>query len=344
MVGSQQLGAIKIPSYLHQVSFLDLEETPFPNTLDGAIVQYISGSRSDLEGTAWLCGTTAYNNFPKTRQAIVETSSGKIDYGLQLLLAALGQLGEQCLPSGTYEVNLCVSVHDRNAYSKRIVAAYNGAHTTVVSGVPYVFNIKCGCVEEGMGAIQRLYGLGLIGTRQNIILTDLGYGTTITQAYTRTKKGYETIPGSLLIIKSGVYDLIKAISNHESITSSAALGMPADTEVIRASIERYTTQNLIPGQGKVAMFYGDTLVDLGPAYKASLKKWFNACLVKTAGAVEQWRDTSTNYIIGGGSKLPDLAPVLTAINPITGNPRYVIAADAQIMNAVGLCKIAGTFK
>jgi hypothetical protein len=331
---------IKIPSYIQEVDGRTLEETPFPNTIDGAIVQYISGDRKDLQGTAWLCGTTAYNNFPNTRQAIVETSDGKVDYGLQLLLAALGQLGEKALPSGNYPTNLCVSVHDRQVYSKRIVGAYNGEHNVIVNDTPYTFIIKCGCVEEGMGAIYNLKSQGLVGTQQNIIVTDLGYGTTITQAYTRTTKGYETVPSSLLILKSGVYDLIKAIAHHESLVS--AKGSRGDIEVIRTSIERYTAMKA-SGQTPT-MYYGNTLIDIEPAYKASIKKWFNACLVKTAGAVEQWQHTSTNYIIGGGSKLPGLSSVLTEVNPLTGKPRYVLSAESQFINAIGLGKLAGTFK
>jgi len=334
--------SVKIPSYIQEVAVDDLKETPFPNSIDGAIVQYISGDRKDLCGTAWLCGTTAYINFPKTRQAIVETSLGKVDYGLQLLLAALGQLGEKALPSGNYPTHLCVSVHDRQVYSKRIVSAYNGEHNVIINDTPHTFIIKCGCVEEGMGAIYNLRAQGLLGTQQNIIVTDLGYGTTITQAYTRTTKGYETVPNSLLILKSGVYDLITSIAHHESLVSAKALGGRGDVEVIRTSIERYTA---LKAAGQTpTMYYGNTLIDLEPAYKASIKKWFNACLVKTAGAVEQWQHTSTNYIIGGGSKLPGLSTVLTEVNPITGKPRYVLSNDSQFINALGLGKIAGTFK
>ena len=336
---TQQL-SIKIPSYIQEVDGRALEETPFPNSIDGAIVQYISGDRKDLEGTAWLCGTTAYNNFPNTRQAIVETSNGKVDYGLQLLLAALGQAGEKALPSGNYPVNLCVSVHDRQVYSKRIVSAYNGVHNVVINDTPYTFTIKCGCVEEGMGAIYSLKVQGLVGTQQNIIVTDLGYGTTIAQAYTRTTKGYETVPSSLLILKSGVYNLIKAIAHHESLVS--AKGSSGDIEIIRTSIERYTFLKAA-GQSPT-MYYGNTLIDIEPAYKASIKRWFNTCLVKASGAIEPWQHTSTNYIIGGGSKLPGLQSVLTEVNPITGKPRYVISADSQFINAMGLGKLAGAFK
>jgi hypothetical protein len=257
-----------------------------------------------------------------------------------LLLAALGQLSEKVLPSGSYPTNLCVSVHDRRAYSKRIVGAYNGEHNVIVNGTPYTFTIKCGCVEEGMGAIYNLKAQGLLSTQQNIIITDLGYGTTITQAYTKTKNGYETVPSSLLVLKSGVYDLIKAIAHHESLVS--AKGSHGDIEIIRASIERYTYLT-IAGQ-KATMYYGNTLVDMEPAYKASIKRWFNTCLVKAAGAVEPWQHSSTNFIIGGGSKLPGLSSVLTEVNPLTGKPRYVLSNDSQFINAIGLGKLAGVFK
>jgi hypothetical protein len=335
---------VKIPSYIAQVQRFEMDETPFPNTLDGAIIEYVQGSREDLVGTYWLCGTTAYNNFPKTRHAIVETNTGKIDYGLQMLLAALGQISDSILPSGHYQVSLCVSIHDRQTYTKRVVQAYNGTHSVVVNGVNYTFSIKCGCVEEGMGAIYRLQNLGLVGSQQNIIITDLGYGTTITQAYTRTKKGYESIPNSLLIVKSGVFELLKAISNHESIVSPKALGMRGDIEVIRTSIERFTSMHSVAGEKPTAMYYGNTLVDMTAAYKANIKAWFNTCLLKTAGATEQWQHTSVSYVVGGGSKLPGLSSVLTELNPITGKPRYVLAADSQVINSVGLCLAAGTIK
>lgn len=315
----QRTVQVSMPSYLYGDSNGD-EAVYGP---DGAVVQYLSGSRQDLAGKRFLLGTTAYINQPRSTASVADHRMGKVDYGLQLFLGCLAHMNI----TGPVDIKLAVSVHDKQALRNKIIEAYNGTHDVVLNGQRAQVTIKSGCAEEGNGAIYFLQSQGLVKTA-TILVADFGYVTTRAAAYQNGEKGFAIVPSSEKILEVGVKTLLTQMARHESLVS--LLKGRADVEIIRSSMER------VPKEAPSRRFYGNSLIDLIPAYRATMPGWIGTCLVKAYEALQDWELQAPLYAIGGGTNLPGVKEILTQVNPLTGRPKFIVPDNSQHINSEGL--------
>ena len=274
-------------------------------------VEYIEGDRSDLIGKQWIGGINAYYSSPSGIYRVTDSTDGKVDLALQLLLSSLTQFNIQ----GHWELNVVASVHDGKVFGRAIAQSLAGTHRVRLMGRDATITINVQKVlEEGAGSA---YSLRTEYDFTNALLLDLGNGTSIATAFNGLQITHRDYAPD-----AGVEKLIDAIATADSIR--AYLKRPADRHLIRSGIERgdfsYGTQ--FPGW------------DFKSAYTAALPEWFNQSLKPFVKSAETRVPAATAIVaVGGGACLPGIASLLSkkgiAVPP---QPRWA--------NAKGLYEIS----
>lgn len=302
---------IRILSYL---ALLNNDNT-YEVSGEGSLCEYIAGDRTDLIGLRWLSGFPACQEFPQGYLQIVNDTRGKINYGLHLLLGAIGTL-----PSRSHwQLFIQSSIQDAQVFGDDLKKAIEGRHIVKFNNRPAsTVELKLSTpVEEGVGAIAHAYCSNLATPNSQVILLDVGHGTLIVSAFA---PGGKLIRDSRKVIFGGADNLISAISKNKEMRRK--LHQEGEESIIRAAIERGD------------FLYGETGWSFKEIYSLELKPWAQAVLIPGLKAVSPWRPTSKVILgIGGGVNLPGISQLLTqrGITPIP---------DSQFANVRGLLQLA----
>ncbi|MBD1995078.1 hypothetical protein H6G00_00345 [Leptolyngbya sp. FACHB-541] len=299
---------IRIPSYFLPIHG-DLYDVPA--SIEGSLVEYVVGDRPDLVGQRWLAGLPAYQQNPSGCFRTVDDPKGKLKFGLQMLLGAIGTLTHQ----NFWTLDLVASIQDAQAFGDELKQLLHGGHTVKLNGSRLHSTVQINVlnvVEEGVGAI--------VSSRQTIdpnaqtLLYDFGSGTCIISVFGAKGKLTERT-----VSPGGVEQLINSIA--KNIETRRHLAAEGDRQIIRTAVENQT------------FLYGETGWNFRHIYDAELKPWVQSVLSPALKAAAPWTPTSKSIIaVGGGSQLPAIAELLAmkGIKP---------AGDCWA-NARGLRKIA----
>lgn len=287
-----------------------------PESKDGSLITYLGGSRTDLIGQRWFAGSSAYTYSPNGHQKIVDDRKGKIKFGLQLLLGAIGALPQR----SSWKLGLMLSIQDAQAFGKELIEAVAGHHDISINDNLSSIRVEIdvlGVREEGQGAIVHAATTAVIDIKSQNILIDAGHGTIITSVF--------GIGGKLIartVTPGGVSALIEAIA--KNIDTRRQLAKEGDRQIIRRGIE-----------SKDAPFeYGTTGWNFRSVYATELKPWVSQNLATALKSVDDWQETSASIIaIGGGSMLPAISQLLTKQGISTLD-------DGCWANARGLARLA----
>lgn len=306
-------GAVKIFSALGksitESYILYLNERATHN--NAGYVEYIEGSRSDLSGKQWIGGINAYYQSPSGIHRVNDSSDGKSELCLQLLLSALTNQ----INRAEWSLSICASVHDGKVFGKQVKQALEGVHKVRMNGKSSTVNIRVERVlEEGSGVTVALKNTCDF---TNALIFDLGNGTAIVSAFNGLQLSYRDYEHN-----SGVEKLIEAIATSEIVRQH--LLKPADRHLIRQGIER----------GDFS--YGTRSDDWNfkEAYAAELPKWFEEGLKKLLKKTESRISSATAVIaVGGGSQLPGVKNLLAKRG-------IEVPDNARFLNAKGLYQVA----
>lgn len=293
---------VRYPSWVAEISPDDVNGL----AADSALITYLSGTRQDLIGKTWLTGTSARDYAPTNVLRVLdsERNQGKIDLGLQLLLATA--------PNGLIP-NLVTSLPDAQIKSEAMKSALQGNHYFTRNGLKYSLSIaSVQCLEEGEGAISYATQRGVIRPECFNALLDLGCGTAILSVFA---------PGGSLIQKSrlvmgelGVAALAKALAGDKAIRSH--LGGHAREDLILAGIENNSCE------------YGTTGINFREQYEQHRRSWLKAVLAPAIKHLSPWKDQISRVLIcGGGARIA--AGIIT-------NSTIVCCPDAQLANLLGM--------
>jgi len=304
---------IRIPSLIAPLHS-DIYEVPLVRT--GSLITYRSGTRTDLINQRWFSGSSAYTYSPNGHQKVVDDRKGKIKFGLQLLLGAIGALPQR----SSWKLGLMLSIQDAQAFGKELTEAVVGHHDISINDNLASTRVEIdvlGVREEGQGAIVHAATTAVIDIKTQNILIDVGHGTIITSVF--------GIGGKLIartVTGGGVSALTEAIA--KNIDTRRQLAKEGDRQIIRQGIE-----------SKDAPFdYGTTGWNFRSVYATELKPWVSQNLATALKSVDDWRETSAEIIaIGGGSMLPAISQLLTKQGISTLD-------DGCWANARGLARLA----
>lgn len=302
---------IRIPSYFHLLREHELLE--IPDSDQGSLIEYLSGDRPDLIGQRWLTGAPAYQHSPQGHQRVVDDKRGKLKFGLQMLLGALGTL-----PNNTdWNLFLTASIQDAQAFGGQLTETLKGQHTVLINGnliSRVTLNISA-VQEEGVGAIITATVAGLVPPNSQVILLDIGHGTVISSVFGPK--------GKLLfrdVKRGGVDALVDAIARN--LDTRRQLLDTGDRAIIRAGIERGDFE------------YGHSGWNFRSVYSLELAPWCQQILAPALKAIAPWRATSESIIaIGGGAQLP-------AISQLLAKQQISVVSDGTWANARGLLKLS----
>lgn len=282
-----------------------------PTSDGGSLVEYIGGDRSDLIGKTWLTGSLAYQQSPQSCLRVGDDRRGKILYGLQLLLGAIGTFQ----PRSEWHLSLVGSIQDQQVYGAELRTALQGKHR-----VKFGSNAPCDVfvevqriMEEGAGVVVNARHMMDVSGKN--ILLDLGSGTTIASLFGEKGKLVDR-----KVFSQGVGSLIDAIASN--LETRRELGQEGDREIIRAGIEDGSFR------------YGKTPWNFEPIYKEELKQWVQAILAPAIKYVSPWQPTASSFLAtGGGAQLPMIADLL-AMKGIR------VVDESHWANCRGLARIA----
>jgi hypothetical protein len=301
----------RIPSLIQPVHG---EIYDIPQAKNGAYITYHSGTRKDLEKTSWFVGESAYFYSPISCQKIVDDRVGKVKFGLQILLGALGTLPMR--PS--WHISLVLSIQDAKAFGKELAESVAGHHVIGINGSSAVTHVDADVLavrEEGEGAILTAASTATISPKDQSILIDLGHGTSISSVFA---------PGGKLIKRTvtpgGVSALVDAIA--QNLETRRQLAKEGDRHLIRLAIEDGSFQ------------YGHSDWNFRNVYNNELKPWVVANLANALKAVDDYKESSASIVaIGGGSMLP-------AISQLLSKQGIATLTDGCMANVRGLERIA----
>jgi hypothetical protein len=277
---------IRCPAYVLPI-YNELYDVPSP--INGGLVEYVSGSRSDLIGTRWLSGFPAYQQSPNGCLRIVDDKRGKILYGLQTLLGAIATLPHQDF----WQLSLVASIQDAQTLGADLKESLKGGHTVKFNGSRQLSTVDVSVLavkEEGVGAI--IQSRTDIDPNGQTLLYDFGSGTCIMSLFGAKGRLIDRTYS-----QGGVENLINGIArNREMRKAQAGEG---DRQLIRAGIEDNTFN------------YGRTGWNFRAIYDAELKPWVQSTLAPALKAAEPWTPSSSAILaIGGGSQLPTISQLL----------------------------------
>ncbi|MBD2019184.1 hypothetical protein H6F43_03170 [Leptolyngbya sp. FACHB-36] len=296
-------GEIRLDSYVHYLS----EQASM--AIDSGYVEYHAGDRADLIGKQWVGGLNAYYQGLRAAYRVFDTSLGKADLGLQLLLSALSMLPYRS------EWHLCAvcSIHDGETLGSLLKSALEGTHTVLMGKKRSTVHLSVAAVlEEGCGAIIH-YQKQCDTT--NALLYDLGNGTLIISGFNGLKMTDRRYSQN-----GGAESLIDAIAINKQVRSK--LLKEGDRHLIRAGIENRT------------FTYGTQHPDWNfkDAYRAELPLWVDRVLKPMVRPTEERMASATALIaIGGGACLPGIETLLAKRNikvlsdPLWANARGLYA-------------------
>ncbi|MEP1078602.1 hypothetical protein NDI52_24650 [Leptolyngbya sp. PL-A3] len=253
----------------------------------------------------------AYYSSPSGIYRVTDSTDGKVDLSLQLLLSSLTSINVR----GDWELSVVASVHDGKVFGRAIAQALTGTHKVRLMGHESTITIRVEKVlEEGAGAA---YAMRAEYDLTSALLFDIGNGTTICSSFNNlqiTSRDYAPT--------AGVERLIDAIATSDTVR--AYLKRPADLHLIRSGIE------------KGDFVYGTQHPDWNfkEAYVKALPEWFAQGLKPFVKAAETRVPAATAIIaVGGGACLPGIGSLLAKKNiAVPTQPRW--------QNAKGLYEIA----
>ncbi|MFE1746020.1 ParM/StbA family protein [Coleofasciculus sp. H7-2] len=301
---------VRIPSYVQP---LHSEIYDIPESSEGSLIEYLAGDRTDLIGQRWLAGQPAYQLNPQAYLRTVDDRSGKIKYGLQLLLGSLGTMSHR----PRWNLSIIASIQDGQLLGTELSKSLQGQHSIRINnkGVSWVDISVSAVLEEGAGAVISALASSLIQPKTQNIFLDLGCGTTISTIFGSGGKlvARKVTPG-------GVDSLIESIAKNLDVRRQ--LLKEGDRHLIRAAIENGSFE------------YGTTGWNFRQIYNTELKPWVSQNLATAFKAVDPWREQSDSIVaIGGGSQLPAIAQLLAS-------QKIIVAPHGCWVNARGLARLA----
>jgi hypothetical protein len=310
---------IACPSYFLPIDPNDIYELPLRP--DGAMVEYLDGKAINLCHKAFLIGSHAIKRAPNDVYQVVGNRSGKIDFGLQMLLGAIAASD----PKEDLTIALIASIQDAKAVGDRLKRSLAGDHKIRINGGKVItVNVQpLGVVEEGLGAAYewRRQRSEISVHDSSIASVDFGTGTTIVSVWDG---------GSLTnrrVIPGGTNKLIEAIANNLDFRKHLS-GHPAKRHLIRTGIERCDFK------------YGKTGFNFKSIYQLEGRKWLKQTIAEVENALAARREEIEEIIaIGGGSLMPGLEKQIRekGYQPIE-NPVFANAIGLQALASLKLKK------
>jgi hypothetical protein len=290
-------------------SYVAYPEARMTSPVNG-YVEYLSGDRTDLSEKFWLGGLPAYLYNPNRILRCVDTTRGKIELALQLVLSVLASWEHR----SSFDVVICASVQDGPVFADSLRKALQGEHTVKFKGKLSKVTLEVKSIlEEGVGAAIAVSQCQEIDMA-NVAVYDFGNGTTTFSIFQGINATHRTYDNSC-----GVDALIDAISMSESVRRS--VGYIGDKHLIRAGIE---SGNFL---------YGNDKINFRNAYATCLASWFKASLAPFVAKMEpRSRSLTATLAVGGGALLPGLSQALQAKGFTSPrNPRFLNAQGLFIL-------------
>ncbi len=304
---------ILCPAYVLPISIEEVYD--IPQTRNGALVEYISGSALNLVAQSWMCGDLAVKRKPNGIYRVVGDINGKVDWGLQMFLGSLAATN----PKTDIDIAVFASIQDAKAVGVRLKKALEGHHEIRVNNAQtIVVNVEVlGVLDEGTGVSYWHRQTNSIPLSSTIATIDFGNGTTIATVWNGAKKmDFRIVPG-------GVNALIEAIANNLAFRKHLG-GSPAKHHLVRHGVER----------GDYKYGCNANAYNFREIYKTEGFRWLEQTLSEVFAFLSPYREEIEEAIaVGGGALLPGLSSVLHA--------RDMKAIDDPIFaNARGLQALA----
>jgi hypothetical protein len=264
---------------------VNASEFPDIDDLDknSAFVRYLNGDNEKLIGVNWVAGKAARDVSPNRYQRIVNSSrsKGKVDLGLQFLLAAI-----PAPQNGSDRVDLvvCASLPDATILGDKLTNALVGEHLIEKNGDRFTVVIdKVKTFAEGVGAYWYARHAGKIAGALPVTSLDIGGGTIITQ---QIDTGGKVVQSSRNVIEFGVNELAKLIAKDDEFRQEA------DVYLILEALLK----------GEAEKHYGTMGFEFSRIFKRQLKVWKDAFIAPALSNLTEYNDSSeAMLIIGGGS-------------------------------------------
>ncbi|MGG6266226.1 ParM/StbA family protein [Leptolyngbya sp. AN03gr2] len=271
--------------YAPVFSWKEVEDLKFIDA-NSAYVEYIEGDRTDLIGKKWIAGSSALTLLPDRAERLVSRGGnrGKVDLGLQMLLAAISPR----IDGEHMDIVLVASMPELNDLAQSLKPKLLGTHKVIRNGKHFTANIKqVAVMREGSGMFVYGRAKELFSSGAEIGTIDLGGGTTITQAFQSNGK---TIPAGRLVLDRGVNDLIAAIVADKRWSS--LMSRTPDASLILQGIR----------SGK--FLYGGQKIAFEDIYTDHRRVWIQSTVMPAIKQLSAVQDRLEKvFIIGGGSQI-----------------------------------------
>ena len=299
----------KIPSYIAPCAVGEFYES----LGDGAYIEILESSNTDMTGTRWLVGSDAYLQKPLGYLRVSDDPRGKVAYSLPLLLGALAQLPHRTRSS----LVLATQSQDAQTLGGAMEESISGNHTARINNrITSISVVDVFCLEEGTGAVFSAVQQNHVPTSGRVLLVDMGYGTLISCHFANRKLQ----PGSRKVLPTGVNQLVELIAKDPDTRKQ--LLQEGNSQIIRTGIERGD------------FLYGTTSWNFKPIYARHIKPWAASGLAFALKSLSPWKaEADAAIAVGGGVLMPGIPEALTR-NGFTTLP------DPQWANVRGLALAA----
>jgi hypothetical protein len=299
---------VRVPSYktscLHDTS----------SFLQGHVL-YVDGPRSELIGQCWLVGEQAVRSGSADLMRLVDNYMGKSELYLEYFLGILATLAQVNTEQHHKIIATC---NDTKRHEPLIKKLAQGTHQVELRGIPALVTIEI--VEVLPEGIAALKNHNLTG---NVTICDLGGGNV-----TITRYADGELASDPLVKDFGCENLLQDLSGNSQLKSIIKQAPQLDT--LNASLEVGVKKVKGSTDNQFALYYGKSLIDILPAYKAELNRFIDCRLRDVIKVLDTYKlSGDTILVIGGGAKLP-------LLNVALKQKGYVISSDGGFDNIKGL--------
>jgi|694.fasta_scaffold102182_4 hypothetical protein len=321
--GQENIEKVIMPSYiLLQESLFSKSSLKTPG-----LVRYLDGTREDLKNKAWLMGAAAIeaNEKASVPLAAVADGNGKVEYCLHSLLSLLSNFP----PREGWDIILSCSNHRADVYGKVIKKSLEGWHKVSLAGKETLVNVTVADVVDEATHYKPKNSGG------DVVLLDFGGGTSIFVKYSA-----QGINVAREVVDVGVDDLINLIYDDKETYS--LLHKDRSRHEIRKGLENSKGDRVFYG------LEGRGGIEITPIYIRNLKTWLSAYMKDILSLTSKsLRAGATLQLIGGGSLLPNLEDILTAILTRGGKEAHTINKVTKIAlwaNSLALLELSKAYK
>lgn len=253
---------------------------------EGAFIRYIDGSNTDIVGSDWLAGSTARTKMRDSYIRVVDSkrNEGKVDFGLQLLLAAI----PTPIPHNAVNILVCASLPDATVLGAKLKSTLMGSHTIEKNGEQFTVIVRdVKTCTEGVGAFYFARAKGYISGDHPVSILDIGGGTIITHVVEPTGK---SVQSTRSVTQKGVKNLAQSIAKDDRLRTF--LGSDGDVNLILDVLKN----------GEAIKLYGRTPFDLTEIIQDRVKAWLTTAVKPAMAKLDEYNNSvEAMLIIGGGS-------------------------------------------